>query len=276
MKKLLALLCFAAIAFAACNKDDDDDNNGSGGNNPPPPPELVVEKKNFAALIDFSEDWCPPCGSYGGPTFDSALSQEGIILTGIKVYGSSNNTSLNAAVSDGWANGFNVTAIPSVYVNNTKTSITTSIGSNYNSIVQKANAFVSDSVRAAIALKKTLLGDSVMEVKTKVKFYVTDSSNANYTLGVYLMEDDVIANQSTNSGSDPDYVHRNLLRIGNASTYLGTPINSSADIVADQEFDAVFNLPLNPNWNTANLKVIAVIWQNGTGTPKVINSRLAP
>jgi len=129
MKKLVLALACVSIFINACKKDDTAP-AATGSTT------LTVEKKNRAAVIYFGEDWCPPCGSYGGPTLDSCLKQEGTLLTGMKINTSSNNTALNWATGQGMWNVFNsgvfanANAIPSMAVNTTKQSISTSVSSN--------------------------------------------------------------------------------------------------------------------------------------------------
>ncbi len=272
MKKLITMLSVAAVlAFAGCSKDDDNSSgsgNGSGNN---PPAGLTVEKKNRGVLIDFSEDWCPPCGSYGGPSFDSCLTQEGTLISALKVYGSSNNSALNSDIADAWATAFGVSSIPKFFLNNTNQGVTTNIGYNYSGVIQKANAFAADTVIAGVNMSKTITGDT-MSVTTRVKFFKADTLNTPYSLGIYVVEDLVISQQSTSSGSDPNYEHRNLLRVANASIYTGTPINNSAKVNAEQQFDATFKMGLKSTWNKSNLKVVAIIWKTNASPAKVINS----
>lgn len=281
MIKHLLIIFMASITFFACKKESNDTVDGMGENTPPPPG-LTVEKKNIALLADFSEDWCAPCGAYGSPAFDSALSQEGLLLTGLKIYSSSNTNGLNSTLASDWGDDFNVNTIPTLYLNSIKLSVTSNIGTTYTGILQKANQFQSDSVLAGIALEKKQINDSTMQVKTRVQFFKPDSSAANYSLGVFLLEDSVIAGQSVSNASgvgsytDPDFVHRNVLRSGNTADYLGTTVNNGAPVVVDQVFNKTFNLSIDSTWNTSRLKVIAVLWKRGSGTPKVVNSRLAP
>jgi hypothetical protein len=130
MKKLVLALACVSILFNACKKDDTAPSSGGSTT-------LSVEKKNRAAVIYFGEDWCPPCGTYGGPTLDSCLKQEGTLLTGMKINTSSNNSSLNWSTGQGMWNVFNTgvfasaNAIPSMAVNTTKQSVTTSVSSNF-------------------------------------------------------------------------------------------------------------------------------------------------
>ncbi len=60
-----------------------------------------------------------------------------------------------------------------------------------------------------------------------------------------------------------------------ATSYYGTSLNSGAAVTADTEFNNTYKIKLNPSWNTANLKAIAVIWKNGATPYRVINSNVA-
>jgi hypothetical protein len=281
MKKLLTLALLVATTFLSCKKDDDAPSTSSSGSTT-----LTVERKNRALLIDFSETWCPPCGTSGGPSFDSCLSQEGSLISCVKVYESSTPASLNGPVSTSISNAYGVQGVPDFWVNNTQMfpanppsnptggGVSSSISYNYNWVIQKANAFAADSINAGIALRKEIVGDSI-KIYTKVKFFKAQPSGTDYKLATYVVEDGIIASQSTSTGTNPNYVHRNLLRTSNNSSYTGVSINNSASISIDQEFENSYSLYLNPNWNKSKLKVIGVIWKGGSNPHKVINSNVA-
>lgn len=273
MKKLFAILSVAAVVLASCGKDDDNGTGGGTGSG-----SLTVEKKNRGILIDFSETWCPPCGSSGGPGFDSCLYLEGTTISAMKVYGSSSPSSMNSAVSNGIASAYNVSGVPDFWFNNTELNsgggVYSSPGANYNWVNTKANAFAADSVVAGVALTKSFVGDSV-KVTTRVKFFKEQTAGVDYRLAVYVVEDNIISNQSTSSGANPSYRHRNLLRSCNASTYTGVSLNTSGAIAADQVYDNTFVLPKNSiTGSTSNLKAIAVIWKMGSTPAKVVNSNI--
>ncbi len=274
MKKLVFALAIVSILFNACKKDDT--TPASTGSTT-----LTVEKKNRAAIIYFGEDWCPPCGSYGGPTLDSCLKQEGTLLTGMKINTSSNNTALNWSTGQGMWNVFNsgvfasANAIPSMAVNTTKQSVTTSVSSNYSGAVSKATTFANGTVIAGIALRKSISGDSI-SVDTKVKFYSDITAGSDYRLAVYVVEDKIITSQSTSSGTVSNYEYRNLVRTCNASAYYGLEVNNGGDAIAlDQEFSANYKMYLKPTWNKSNLKVIGILWRMGGSPASVVNSNVA-
>ncbi len=273
MKKLVLALACVSILFNACKKDDTAP--ASSGSTT-----LTVEKKNRAAVIYFGEDWCPPCGSYGGPTLDSCLKQEGTLLTGMKINTSSNNSSLNWSTGQGMWNVFNTgvfasaNAIPSMAVNTTKQSVTTSVSSNYSGAVSKATTFANGTVIAGIALRKSISGDS-MAVDTKVKFFSDIAAGSDYRLGVYVVEDKIITSQSTSSGTNANYEYRNLVRTCNASAYYGLEVNNGGDAIAlDQEFSNTYKMYLKPTWNKNNLKVIGILWKMGGSPAQVVNSNV--
>jgi hypothetical protein len=272
MKKLLFILALVPLTFTACKKDDT--TTSEGGTTVP----FTVEKKNRAAVIYFGEDWCPPCGSYGGPTLDSCLLKEGTLLTGIKMNGSS-AAALNSTIANGAYSAFNsgvfggANTIPAMALNNQKISITTGVSYNANSVIQKATAFSNDSVIAGVVMKKAIVGDSIV-IDAKVKFFKTVAAGADYTLGLYVVEDHLITSQSTSSGTDNNYEYRNLVRTSNAATYGGVSINSAAAIAENEEFTTTTKLYLKPAWNKSKLKVVGVIWRKGATPYTVVNSNV--
>lgn len=278
MKKLVLALACVSILFNACKKDDTAP--ASSGSTT-----LTVEKKNRAAVIYFGEDWCPPCGSNGGPTLDSCLKQEGTLLTGLKINTSSNNSSLNWATGQGFYNVYNTgvftpanpqlnNAIPVMAVNTTNQNISSNVSSNYSSAVSKATTFANGTVIAGIALSKRISGDSI-SVDTKVKFFSDIIAGSDYRLAIYVVEDKIITSQSTSSGTNANYEYRNLVRTCNASAYYGLEINNGGDAVAlDQEFSNTYKMYLKPAWNKNNLKVIGILWKMGGSPAQVVNSNV--
>jgi hypothetical protein len=275
MKKIFAIMAIVAIGFTSCKKDDDNGSgSGSAGGG-----SLTVEQKNRGLLIDFSETWCPPCGAYGGPGFDSCLTMEGSKITAIKVYGSSTPSSLNSSISNGFAGAYGVSGVPDFWLNNAELNpgggVYSSTASNFNWVNNKANAFAAEPVVAGIALKKEVVGDSI-KVTTKVKFYAAQPAGTDYKIAVYIVEKDIVATQQVSgSPAQTGYKHHNLVRAANAPSYSGVSLNTSAAITADQEFSNTFMIAKGATWNVAKLKAVGVIWKGGSNPLKVVNSNVA-
>lgn len=268
-------MAVVAIGFISCKKDDNAADPGSGGTGGTA---LTVEKVNKALLIDFSEDWCGPCGDNGGPAFDSLLSYESSKINAIKVYTSSNNSALNWTVGNGlWSiyNNANYggSGIPKFIIGNAYQGVGP-INSTVQSSLTKANNFNNGAVVAGIALSKSIEGDS-MRVTTKTKFFVDQLPGTDIRIALYVVEALVLADQNATGGTISNYEHRNIVRTSNGSTYTGLQINSTSAITANQEFDNSFSMYLKPGWDKNNLKVIAVIWKMNSNPPAVLNSNIA-
>ncbi len=264
----MTLVAVLAIAFTACKKSEETPASGGGGGSTT----LTVERVNRALLMDYTATWCGPCGQYGGPAFDGALAQEGLTLVAMKVYATSSTpASMGHPFYTAMTGAFNITGIPSFRVNNASVSTST------NGATSAAATFQNDTSKliAGVALSKVIEGDSI-RVTTKTKFFKAQNAGLDYRIAIYVVEDNIISAQLVGSTTNPSYDHRNLLRASNASTYYGSPLNNSAAIVLDQEFDKTFSIYLNPAWNKAKLKVIATIWRGATAPsiPQVINSNM--
>ena len=236
---------------------------------------MAYEHKNKALIVDYTETWCPTCGSYGGPTLDDLVTnKECTSASVIKACQASLPVSFNSPISAGWFTDRVCPAWPTFGINaDVFGPISMNINSNVNYINTKINTFAGQPNVADVALMKSISG-TTMTVTTKVKFYTAQAASKDIRLAVYVLEDNLIANQQMDGAPDePNYLHRNLLRAGNASTYKGASLNTSAAIAANQEFEKTYSITLNSAWKTANLKVVAVIYDaTATGLPIVINS----
>lgn len=273
--KPIVFLLIVSVIFS-CKKKDDDSTSTTGGGGGGAPAGITVVKKNKALFIDFSETWCPPCGSYGGPSFDAVLTQLDTLVTSMKVYGSSTPASLNSPVSNAMAGDYNVSGVPTFFVNGveefTGGGVQSNVTNNVNWVKSRGTIEYNKPVIAAVGLSRTIT-DSNVVVKTKVQFYTAQAAGKKYQLAVYLLEDKLIATQATTTGSVTNYEHRNLLRAANVSSYKGDPLNNSAAVVADQVFEKTYTITKQAAWVKANIRVLAVIYDATTsGKPTVINT----
>ena len=288
MKKLIFILSIAIISIGACKKKTEDPilgcTDASALNFSSEATEddgscTYIEQTNRAAYIHFTEDWCGPCGKYGGPTFDSCVKVlEGGSITCMKVYESSNNNALNnptATLMEN-ANNYNITSIPTMYVNANTSGVYSNISTNFNWVKSKAASFASQPVVAGLHVTKSIEGENLIAT-ANIKFYKAAAAGKDYRLSFYVLEDNVIAKQVVSGVPDVlNYVHRNIWRASNGTDYKGEKINNSASVSAEQRFDMSATIALKPAWNKNNIKLMAVIWEVPTsGKPTLINSNLA-
>lgn len=131
----------------------------------------------------------------------------------------------------------------------------TNMYANYFWVENKAKAFAAGEVVAGVALDKIVVGSS-MKVTATVKFFKAQQHGEKFNLAIYLAEDEVRASQSTTNGLNAGYIHRNVFRSANSSTYNGVPINNGSAISENQNFNFSFDLPLDTTWVYHQLKVI--------------------
>jgi hypothetical protein len=265
-KNLFMMIALVAVAFASCKKDDENPPSGGGSS------ALSVDRVIRPFFVDYTATWCGPCGQYGGPAFDAVLDQgvEGTLLTAMKAYSTSSTAGMGNPLYSQMTSAFGVAGIPDFWVNNAAVSTSSS------AVVNSATTQQNDTAQlvAGVALRKELAGDS-MKVTTKVKFFKDGAAGANYSLAVYLVEDQITGYQLVGSTANNSYLHRNVLRGSNTTSYYGASLNNNAAVTSGTEFDNTYSIYLNPAWNKSKLKAIAVIWKNGATPYKVINSNVA-
>ncbi|MBL0052261.1 MAG: Omp28-related outer membrane protein [Bacteroidetes bacterium] len=265
MKFTKSIIFILMVSFIfSCKKKDDDTTTTTGGGGGTPAG-ITLVKKNKALFIDFSETWCPPCGSYGGPSFDQALVTLDTLVSCMKVYGSSTPPSFNSSVSNAMAGDYAVSGVPTFFVNGVEEfsggGVQSSISANVNWVKSRGTVEYNKPVIAAVGLSRTITDTNVV-VKTKVQFY-TASRWQKYQLAVYLLEDKLIANQSTTTGP----------RASATASYKGDPLNNSVAIVADQLYEKTYTITKPAAWVKGNIRVMAVIYDaTAAGKPTVINT----
>jgi hypothetical protein len=145
---------------------------------------------------------------------------------------------------------------------------TTSSSANATAADANINAILSNvNVSVGVAASATISGDTVT-VETLTKFY---SNQGEHYIGVYLLEDSVMANQSISGSPDAITPHNNVIRYSTHDwNSLGT-LSIGTSFTANQEVLGSYTIPLWAGWNSSNLQVAVVIW-NSTQADGISNS----
>lgn len=137
----------------------------------------------------------------------------------------------------------------------------------------------------------SVVGHSVAgsTISADVTIKVNHDHSADYALGVYLIEDEILYWQNGNPESgtydDPTYYHKNVFRENMARHGSGIPeSNMTGGFIKLNEFtetgeyvegeDIVLptiSLPIDATWNSSNLR-IAVLIVDQSGEPGIVNA----
>lgn len=103
---------------------------------------------------------------------------------------------------------------------------------------------------------------SCTTLNTSVTTTFYGSQNGDYKLVVYLKENHIIAPQlMPDDTRDPDYDHKNVLRMSISNDPMGEILISGA--IADSTVvTETFTNTLDPSWNTSNLQIVALIYDD--------------
>lgn len=292
MKKLLVILCGLIILFSTCKKSDDNNvtgikgctNKNSFNYNPQATIDdgscIFPEAKQRILVVQYTSTCCINCGGWGYDSLNNLIKTFGEeVLIPFAVHAGQPiciDVMTNEDLSYTFLLTLPASSTPSFYIGNT-------LGNkNYTSLVKTLKA---KQPQAGVVLQKTLVGDT-MKVKSIVKFF-DNPSGTNWTgvyyMNVFILENGINGNQNagaytqttpfTRSTYKHDYVLRTAampdINIGpELADGSVTPIAEGA--IINKEFD----IPLDPSWNYANLKVCAVIWLRHPTSYEYINGYL--
>jgi len=288
MKKIFMAIMGIALAISCSKKDQWIPNDlgsgtpgggsgtGGGGTGGGGTNGLVVARVQNAFGINFSGNWCGPCGANGIPALYSLYTTHGAKFHGMKI---GLNDPFQIPEGPNMAGTYNVSGIPAYVAGANFLQSASAWTSAVNGIVATTPA----NVKAGVALRRTKVGDSIY-VDTKVEFFQAAPAG-NYSLAVYLVENN-IAGVSQAGQSDPNFIHKMVFR-GIASPIPTKPMvgNWGAELEAsgtaipqgrtyETKFAYVAPQSLTPAVNLNNCQAIAVIFEtDASGKPtRVLNS----
>jgi thiol-disulfide isomerase/thioredoxin len=251
MKKLiLAAVVVATFAFNACKKDVD--------------PEIITvstEHKSFQ--MDFTANWCGPCGSYK-EIFQDVEHHFPHKLVVMEIH-ASNDSFHVPAMYNYWANVYDVTGIPTIIQDNRRVSwgwVAPTFELDTSDFYHLIDSTTSSPTPCGIGLAKSISGNT-MTIKSKVVFF--DSYDGEFTLAIYVVEDDLYFEQNGTS----DWYHDNVFRacVNDPQGVGTTLINGS--VSKGTTFDQEFTYTIPADFVQSNLHIIGVVYEMGT-QPKPI------
>jgi len=206
--------------------------------------------------------WCPNCGSWGWDYFEYAIednSDKAIFV------GAHHSGGLESAAGSDFSSNFQAPYQPYFYAGNADMDVTNGNTTAKRTELQEIiNANAEMAPVANIGFAANLTGE-FLTIEAKAKFF--QEATGDYYMAVYILEDGIVHNQSSNSTMA---VHPFVMRTSLTDSSFGSSMMNGT-IAADTEFDESFSLQLNPNWNKENLVLIGVVWEKVEDTYQFVN-----
>jgi len=252
MKKLLSLIAVSAmLTTISCKKDKEQAD--------------VTNVSSTYKMLLVTNSWvgCSSCGAATYDAFATTYANNPYDLCGISLHKASKVTLGTADGVNELRTFWGFTATPQAAINNNKMFQFGSSGEQNKKTLQN---FVNNGkgiiAKAGVGITKTISGNT-MEIKTKTVFF--SDVTGQYNVGVYIVENNVFADQTTASAPILNARHNHIFR-GAANGVWGKAVGSNSTKGTVVEDTYTFTLPSDVK-NPDNLEVVAVIWKMSASGP---------
>jgi len=278
---LLSIGLVALLGLASCGSD-------SKTEAPAYTPDAldVADTEKKVMVAEFTATWCGPCGQWGKAAVATVADSLGSKGVKVSFNASANNDILYVRETEGFAAYCGITAFPTQVLNLKEVPGATTVAQVISNLILegKAEANIKPSAVVGLTFKadSTTPGSYIINTRTRI---VKDLPEGKYNVGVYILQDNIVAAQNGNSST---FNHKGVFRKicknasdGISSTW-GTTF-ATADAKVGAKFEKSFTVA-DPKltgavaWVPANLKAMVVVYQmnaSGTAPEKVLNVNVA-
>lgn len=267
MKKINLLLSLAfliSVSFQSCSEDDDKPEETETSTTSDA---LSVSATQRAVVTYVGATWCPPCGAYGDPTklhMEDAHGENVVILNVQSGDAISSSSAFGPKFGSAFQSFVSSSSIPHAYWSGANFSMIhrgfyTSASSNNGAADADINSITGNSPNVGVAAKASLSND-VVTIETLSKFY---NDEGQHYIGVYLLEDGVMALQKISNSPQANTSHENVLRASAISSNTLGVESMGTIFTVDQEVSGTYtiNVPSTVVDKT-KLQVAVVIWES--------------
>jgi hypothetical protein len=210
-----------------------------------------VEQQQRSLVTKRTATWCINCGTWGWTFFKDALEDNGDKAIFLAAH---YDGALEVGAATDITNNFGGASQPRFYLGNTDQGVSSSnLNTKLTALKEQIDANF-DQAPVANSGFQPIFADGEIKVDAKVKFFL--AAQGEYHLGIYLVENNVTANQT---GIGANAVHQKLLRASFTTNAFGQLV-SNTDITAGQEFNLSYSLPLD-EIDGHEYEVIGIIWK---------------
>lgn len=259
----------AIVFFAGCKKTKSTEDIQ-------PTPINVVQVQN-ALVVEPTATWCGPCGQYGKPATDKAITGNAKV---VPIYAHlqapasdlKSQTGQDFAVIYGAANANGTQySIPQIAVGDHITGAYQSTDYTAGILTGWINEITAQTSKANTKIEATVEG-GMLKVKTNTKFFEDGANGSTYKITVVLTEDNISNKQNYSSTGYKMITHNHVTRATLTASTFGDDILASGVPANGQIIAKDFSIALNSAWKTTDLNVIAIIWKMDGTTRHFVNA----
>jgi len=210
-----------------------------------------VAQEQRLLITKRTASWCPNCGTWGWTLFDNLVADnDGKSVLIAAHYDGILSTAAGEEITDNFGGFYQ----PRFFVGETDQNANSgTIGTVRNTVKDQVNAAFATSPVANAGFEP-VYSEGELKVAAKVKFF--QAAQGEYFLGVYLIENNVVAYQA---GIGDNAVHKKVFRESFTSGTWGQPIVNGS-VNAGDEFDLNFSLMTGDPTGYA-YEVVGIIWK---------------
>ncbi len=223
--------------------------------------DVAVLPRQRATMTYVGATWCGPCGANGDPTKEHIETTFGDDVVILNVQ-SGDAISASGAFGPNFGSEFQTfvgsTGIPHCYWSASNYTMTDhGFSSSSSQFDNTVGTVLATPATVGVIAEATLAG-GIVTVQTATEFL---SAAGQHFIGVYLLEDGVMASQTITGSSPAVVAHNNVVR---EAAYTATPLGvqtMGASFTANQRVEGTFTVTVPGTVvNSANLQVAVVIW----------------
>lgn len=223
----------------------------------------TVPQTKLALISTQTATWCGPCGTWAWPLQESIVEDNQGNAVCVELHCSTSDDIYNATAGAIQGNFPASTSFPSWFLNGHNATVYSSSGGIYPTLTQDALLTGADSTAGTTANVQSIytasLSGSNLTVNATAKFF--NAVSGEYYLGIYIIENDVIAYQE---GIGNSAHHQNVLRASMSSIAFGDQI-ATGNTAANTIVNHTFNYTLNSTWHANNIWLAAILWKKVGG-----------
>lgn len=218
--------------------------------------EITVEPVQMTLLTKKTATWCPPCGGWGWTTFENLLEANSEKAVVIAAHFSTSGDPLYTTTAEELIDGFEYYPGRPIFYTNTALISST----NGAEVEQTAMEFVNDAYAQSPVAQTGILATidpttEVLNIATKTEFF--QKASGEYYLSTYLMDKEVIANQS---GQGNNALHKNVLTNELASSTFGEVLVEGS-VAVGATFEKSYEIEVSEDMDMENMEFVTIIWK---------------